>query len=181
MQLQQQTANSDDFQEISQDEKEALKRKHSMDDVLENKICDLYDLYVEVLRFPTFKWSFLFGGSIILHCFILLFQRLEEDSGPPVRRLYEEVISIRFMLLYLELVKCVHYHVCEVVICSPWIYAHIFLLINLSSIKARGFLVSIVMMTGIAMELGSILFSEMESRKVFPQLGSLDDLSSVIV
>ncbi|KAL0432233.1 UNVERIFIED_CONTAM: Ubinuclein-1 [Sesamum latifolium] len=63
--IEQQTANSDDFQEAGPEEKEALKRKYSLDDVLENKICDLYDLYVE---------------------------RLEEDSGPPVRKLYEEVV-----------------------------------------------------------------------------------------
>ncbi|KAH6782630.1 hypothetical protein C2S51_007923 [Perilla frutescens var. frutescens] len=58
---------TDDFQEIGHEEKEALKRKYSMDDALENKICDLYDLYIE---------------------------RLEEDSGPPVRRLYEELAAL---------------------------------------------------------------------------------------
>ncbi|XP_047957809.1 ubinuclein-1-like isoform X1 [Salvia hispanica] len=62
--LEQHAANSDDFQEIGPDEREALKHKYSMDDVLENKICELYDLYVE---------------------------RLEDDSGPPVRKLYEEL------------------------------------------------------------------------------------------
>ncbi|KAI3460559.1 hypothetical protein Pfo_017222 [Paulownia fortunei] len=65
--VEQQAGNSDDFQEAGPEEKEALKRKYSMDDVLENKICDLYDLYVE---------------------------RLEEDSGPPVRRLYEELVVL---------------------------------------------------------------------------------------
>ncbi|KAK6114930.1 hypothetical protein DH2020_007199 [Rehmannia glutinosa] len=65
--LEQQTTNADDFQEAGPEEKEALKRKYSMDDTLENKICDLYDLYVE---------------------------KLEEDSGPPVRRLYEELASL---------------------------------------------------------------------------------------
>ncbi|KAL8482227.1 hypothetical protein ACS0TY_028399 [Phlomoides rotata] len=65
--VQQQTTDTDDFQEASPAEKEALKRKYSMDDALENKICDLYDLYVE---------------------------RLEEDSGPPVRRLYEELAAL---------------------------------------------------------------------------------------
>ncbi|XP_042040487.1 ubinuclein-1-like isoform X1 [Salvia splendens] len=64
--VQQQTA-TDDFQEIGHEEKETLKRKYSMDDALENKICDLYDLYVE---------------------------RHEEDSGPPVRRLYEELTAL---------------------------------------------------------------------------------------
>ncbi|KAK4429615.1 Ubinuclein-1 [Sesamum alatum] len=65
--VEQQTTNSDDFQEAGPQGKEALKHKYSMDDVLENKICDLYDLYVE---------------------------KLEEDSGPPVRRLYEELAAL---------------------------------------------------------------------------------------
>ncbi|PIN22029.1 hypothetical protein CDL12_05274 [Handroanthus impetiginosus] len=64
--VEEQTANSDDFQEAGPEEKEAVKRKYSMDDALENKICDLYDLYVE---------------------------KLEEDSGPPVRKLYEELAA----------------------------------------------------------------------------------------
>ncbi|KAL8459460.1 hypothetical protein ACS0TY_036811 [Phlomoides rotata] len=62
--LEQHDANSDNFQEAGLEEREVLKHKYSIDDILENKICDLYDLYVE---------------------------RLEEDSGPPVRRLYEEL------------------------------------------------------------------------------------------
>lgn len=62
--LEQHDANSDDFQEAGPVDREALIRKYTMDDVLENKICDLYDLYVE---------------------------RLEEDSGAPVRKLYEEL------------------------------------------------------------------------------------------
>ncbi|GFP84304.1 hypothetical protein PHJA_000574100 [Phtheirospermum japonicum] len=45
----QQAANSDDFQEAGPEEKEASKCKHSMDDALGNKICDLYDLYVELV------------------------------------------------------------------------------------------------------------------------------------
>lgn len=65
--VEQQATNSDDFQETGSQEKEALKRKCSMDDALENKICDLYDLYVE---------------------------RLEEHSGPPVKRLYEELAAL---------------------------------------------------------------------------------------
>ncbi|PIN16996.1 hypothetical protein CDL12_10350 [Handroanthus impetiginosus] len=65
--VEQQAANSDNFQEAGPEDKAALKRKYSMDDVLENKICDLYDLYAE---------------------------RLEEDSGPPVRRLYEELVVL---------------------------------------------------------------------------------------
>lgn len=47
--LELQGATSDDFQDISVHEKEAFKKKYSMDDLLEDKICDLYDLYVEVL------------------------------------------------------------------------------------------------------------------------------------
>ncbi|KAL7086192.1 hypothetical protein ACP275_14G323900 [Erythranthe tilingii] len=65
--VEQQAANSDDFQEAGPEEKEALKRKYIMDDLLENKICDLYDLYVE---------------------------RSETNSGPSVRRLYEELVVL---------------------------------------------------------------------------------------
>lgn len=46
---------SDDFQENGVEEKEVLKRKFSMDEALEDKICDLYDLYIEVqILVPTF-------------------------------------------------------------------------------------------------------------------------------
>ncbi|XP_022867387.1 ubinuclein-1-like isoform X2 [Olea europaea var. sylvestris] len=65
--LEQQTASSDDFQETGPEEKESLKRKYRIDSALEDKICDLYDLYVE---------------------------RFEEDPGPPVRRLYEELAAL---------------------------------------------------------------------------------------
>lgn len=47
--LEQQAGASDDFQEIATEEKEASKRKFTMDAALEDKICDLYDLYVDVL------------------------------------------------------------------------------------------------------------------------------------
>ena len=47
--MEQQAGASDDFQEIAPEEKEASKRKFSMDAALEDKICDLYDLYVDVL------------------------------------------------------------------------------------------------------------------------------------
>ncbi|GKU98464.1 hypothetical protein SLEP1_g11468 [Rubroshorea leprosula] len=40
---------SDDFQEIGSEEKGALKRKFSMDTALEDKICGLYDLFVDGL------------------------------------------------------------------------------------------------------------------------------------
>ncbi|KAK3013076.1 hypothetical protein RJ639_009915, partial [Escallonia herrerae] len=59
----QQAGASDDFQEVGTQEKEVTKRKCSMDVALEDKICDLYDLYVE---------------------------GLEEDAGPQVRKLYAE-------------------------------------------------------------------------------------------
>ncbi|XP_011102226.1 uncharacterized protein LOC105180235 isoform X3 [Sesamum indicum] len=62
-----QTTNSDNFQEAGAQGKDTFRQKYSMDDVLENKICDLYDLYVE---------------------------KLEEDLGPPVRRLYEELAAL---------------------------------------------------------------------------------------
>lgn len=65
--LELQGAASDDFQDISVQEKEAFKRKYSMDDLLEEKICDLYDLYVE---------------------------GLEEDAGPQVRKLYAELSAL---------------------------------------------------------------------------------------
>lgn len=47
--LEQQAGASDDFQETTTEEKEASKKKFSMDAALEDKICDLYDLYVDVL------------------------------------------------------------------------------------------------------------------------------------
>ncbi|KAI8004421.1 Ubinuclein-2 [Camellia lanceoleosa] len=65
--LEQQAGASDDFQEIGNEEKEVIKRKYSMDDVLEDKICDLYDLYVE---------------------------GLDEDAGPQVRKLYAELAEL---------------------------------------------------------------------------------------
>ncbi|KZV16556.1 bromodomain adjacent to zinc finger domain protein 2B-like [Dorcoceras hygrometricum] len=65
--VEQQNASLDVLQEAGRGDKETLKQKYSMDNTLENKICDLYDLYVE---------------------------RLEEESGPPVRRLYEELAAL---------------------------------------------------------------------------------------
>ncbi|XP_011002437.1 PREDICTED: ubinuclein-1 isoform X2 [Populus euphratica] len=65
--LVQQAGASDDFQEIGSEEKEALKKKFSMDVLLEDKICDLYDLFVE---------------------------GLDEDSGPQVRKLYVELAQL---------------------------------------------------------------------------------------
>ncbi|XP_049379454.1 ubinuclein-1-like isoform X2 [Solanum stenotomum] len=62
--LEQQAGASDDFQEASPEDKEAFKRKYSMDVALEDKICDLYDHFVE---------------------------GLDEDAGPQVRKLYAEL------------------------------------------------------------------------------------------
>ncbi|XVF39259.1 hypothetical protein PTKIN_Ptkin01aG0020600 [Pterospermum kingtungense] len=57
---------SDDFQEIGPEER-AFRRKFNMDAPLENKICDLYDLYVE---------------------------GLDEDAGPQIRKLYVELAQL---------------------------------------------------------------------------------------
>ncbi|XP_075518968.1 ubinuclein-1-like isoform X1 [Primulina tabacum] len=65
--VEQQNASFADSQEAGRGDRDALKRKYSIDNALKNKICDLYDLYVE---------------------------RLEEESGPPVRRLYEELAAL---------------------------------------------------------------------------------------
>ncbi|CAN4081318.1 unnamed protein product [Withania somnifera] len=62
--LLEQAGASDDFQEVSAEEKESFKRKYSMDVALEDKICDLYDHFVE---------------------------GLDEDAGPQVRKLYAEL------------------------------------------------------------------------------------------
>ncbi|CAH9075654.1 unnamed protein product [Cuscuta epithymum] len=64
--IEQQAGTSDDFQSIATEEKEAFKRKYCMDNLLEDKICDLYDLYIE---------------------------GLEEDAGPQVRKLYAELAA----------------------------------------------------------------------------------------
>ncbi|XP_008805861.2 ubinuclein-1-like isoform X2 [Phoenix dactylifera] len=61
-------ASADDFQEvINNDERRALKGKYSMDSALEDKICDLYDLYVE---------------------------GMDEDKGPQSRKLYVELAEL---------------------------------------------------------------------------------------
>ncbi|KAE9446522.1 hypothetical protein C3L33_21596, partial [Rhododendron williamsianum] len=75
--LEQQAGASDDFQEIGNEGKEVIKRKYSMDDALEDSICDLYDLYV---------------------------QGLDEDAGPQARKLYAEVVGLCFLLNMLRLV-----------------------------------------------------------------------------
>ncbi|XP_073102368.1 ubinuclein-1 isoform X2 [Elaeis guineensis] len=63
-----QDGSADDFQEaINNDERRALKGKYSMDAALEDKICDLYDLYVE---------------------------GMDEDKGPQSRKLYVELAEL---------------------------------------------------------------------------------------
>ncbi|KAH9691365.1 ubinuclein-1 [Citrus sinensis] len=65
--FEQQAGASDDFQEIGSEEKGVLKRKYRMDSALEDKICDLYDLYVD---------------------------GLDEDAGPQIRKLYLELAEL---------------------------------------------------------------------------------------
>lgn len=57
--LEQQAGAPDDFQEIASREKGALKRKFSMDAMLEDKICDLYDLFVDVMIYYLLAMSIL--------------------------------------------------------------------------------------------------------------------------
>ncbi|KAI3689063.1 hypothetical protein L2E82_47011 [Cichorium intybus] len=64
--VEQQAGSSDDFQETSSKEK-VVKNKFITDDALEDKICELYDLYVE---------------------------GLDEDAGPQVRKLYAELAEM---------------------------------------------------------------------------------------
>ncbi|XP_050238656.1 ubinuclein-1 isoform X2 [Mercurialis annua] len=58
---------SDDFQEIGPQEKGAVKRKFSMDTLLEDKVCDLYDLFID---------------------------GLDGDAGPAARKLYIELAGL---------------------------------------------------------------------------------------
>ncbi|KAG2663303.1 hypothetical protein I3760_16G022500 [Carya illinoinensis] len=62
----QQAGASDDFQEFCSEEK-GVKKKFSMDDALEDRICDLYDLFVD---------------------------GLDEDAGPQIRKLYAELAEL---------------------------------------------------------------------------------------
>lgn len=65
--IEQQAGSSDDFQETSTKEK-VLKSKFTTDDALEDKLCDLYDLFVD---------------------------GLDEDAGPPqLRKLYVELAEL---------------------------------------------------------------------------------------
>ncbi|XP_019154804.1 PREDICTED: uncharacterized protein LOC109151311 isoform X2 [Ipomoea nil] len=64
--IEQEDRTLEDFQDVTTEKKEAIKKKYSMDNALEDKICDLYDLYIE---------------------------GLEEDAGPQVRKLYSELAT----------------------------------------------------------------------------------------
>ncbi|XP_047322835.1 ubinuclein-1-like isoform X2 [Impatiens glandulifera] len=63
--IEQKTGSSNDFRAIANEEK--VKENYNMDDILEDKMCDLYDLYVE---------------------------GLDEDAGPLVRKLYVELARL---------------------------------------------------------------------------------------
>ncbi|KAG2665905.1 hypothetical protein I3760_15G029800 [Carya illinoinensis] len=63
----QQAGASDDFQELCSEEKGVFRKKFSMDAALEDKICDLYDLFVD---------------------------GLDEDAGPQIRKLYAELAGL---------------------------------------------------------------------------------------
>nr|XP_043608452.1 ubinuclein-1 isoform X2 [Erigeron canadensis] len=63
--IEQQAGSSDDFQETST--KEKVKNKFTTDEALEDKICDLYDQYVD---------------------------GLDEDAGPQLRKLYVELAEL---------------------------------------------------------------------------------------
>lgn len=65
--FEQQAGASDDFQEVGSEEKAPLKKKVSMDAAMEDKICDLYDLYVD---------------------------GLDDDAGPQIRKLYVELAEL---------------------------------------------------------------------------------------
>ncbi|XP_043724876.1 ubinuclein-1-like isoform X3 [Telopea speciosissima] len=58
---------TDDFQEVHGSEDKGVKGKYNMDDAMEDKICDLYDLFVE---------------------------GMDEDKGPQVRKLYVELAEL---------------------------------------------------------------------------------------
>ncbi|CAI0395746.1 unnamed protein product [Linum tenue] len=47
--IEHQAGSSDDFQDLNSDNKGVVKRKFGMDAVLEDKVCDLYDLFVDLV------------------------------------------------------------------------------------------------------------------------------------
>ncbi|GAB4844131.1 hypothetical protein Ancab_037438 [Ancistrocladus abbreviatus] len=65
--IEQQLGGSDDFQESGCEEKRMVKGQHCMDAAMEDKICDLYDIFVD---------------------------GLDEDAAPQVRKLYTELAEL---------------------------------------------------------------------------------------
>ncbi|XP_042476922.1 ubinuclein-1 isoform X2 [Macadamia integrifolia] len=65
--LEQRDGATDDFQEVRGSEERGVKGKYNMDEAMEDKICDLYDLYVE---------------------------GMDEDKGPQIRKLYVELAEL---------------------------------------------------------------------------------------
>jgi hypothetical protein len=111
--LVQQAGASDDFQEMVSDERGGLKKKFSMDAVLEDKICDLYDLFVEVYTcsechalniFFFFLWK---SFSQSFSCFALTF----DDSRDWMKIQVHKSESYMWRLCFLFLVHvslCFH-------------------------------------------------------------------------
>lgn len=88
---------SDDFQEIGSEER-AFRRKFNMDAPMENKICELYDLYVDVITCPILTFDKIHLGKILFVMDLILaflsfyfLQGLDEDAGPQIRKFYVEV------------------------------------------------------------------------------------------
>ncbi|KAG6487059.1 hypothetical protein ZIOFF_055641 [Zingiber officinale] len=115
----QQEGSTIDFRETNNDERRALKG--SMDSSLEDKICELYDLYVEsaqgfrsqssasmLLDMTQFNGSYLYSNSIGWHRFfadltscqswsthdLILEPGMDEDKGPQSRKLYLELAEL---------------------------------------------------------------------------------------
>ncbi|CAH2067715.1 unnamed protein product, partial [Thlaspi arvense] len=63
----QEAGTSDDFQDVGSVEKPPMKKKFVMDAALEDKLCDLYDIFVD---------------------------GLDEDSGPQIRKLYANLAEL---------------------------------------------------------------------------------------
>ncbi|KFK42129.1 hypothetical protein AALP_AA2G214600 [Arabis alpina] len=63
----QEAGTSDDFQDVGSFEKAVLKKKFVIDAVLEDKLCDLYDIYID---------------------------GLDEDVGPQIRKLYASLAEL---------------------------------------------------------------------------------------
>ncbi|KAL6616497.1 hypothetical protein ACP70R_038767 [Stipagrostis hirtigluma subsp. patula] len=82
--ISEQDGSADDFQSAN-DERRSLKGKSVMDSALEDRICDLYDLYVESQ-----------SGFCADPCFILIQLSLgmDEDKGPQSRKLYVELAEL---------------------------------------------------------------------------------------